>query len=70
MAITYTKGTPLGLSMEMLVRDAVERRVNIIIPNIAEVPRLVMHKNGSMEGRSVEIIASHVICQLLTLISQ
>jgi len=36
MAITYTKGTPQGLSVEMLARDAVERRVNIFIPNIAE----------------------------------
>jgi len=37
MAIIYTNGTPQGLSVEMLARDGVERRVNIVIPNITEI---------------------------------
>jgi hypothetical protein len=36
MAIIYTNGKPQGLPVEMQARDAVERRVNIVIPAIAE----------------------------------
>ena len=36
MAITYMKGTPQGLSVEILAIDAVERRVNIVYRKLCQ----------------------------------